>query len=56
MRSEKKMLENPNKILNIIKKPKAVLQKVNAFVHDLKKDRIVVVCPNLGAYEVPNED
>ena len=50
------MLENPKQILNMIKEPKKVLQKVNAFVHDLKKDRIVIVCPNLGAYEVPNED
>ncbi len=50
------MLENPKQILNMIKNPKAILQKVEAVVHNLKKDRIVIVCPNLGAYEVPNED
>ena len=50
------MLENPKKILNMIKDPKVVLQKVDAVVHDLTKDRILVISPNLGAYEVFNED
>ena len=50
------MLENPKQILNMIKKPKAVLQKVDAVIHDLIKERIFVITPNLGAYEVSNED
>ena len=40
----------------MIKEPKVILQKVDAVVHDLTKDGILVVTPNLGAYEVPNED
>ena len=50
------MLENPTNILNMIKDPKVVLQKVDSVVHDLTKDGILVVSPNLGAYEVPNEN
>jgi len=47
------MIQNP---LIMIKEPKIVLQKINAGIQDLTKDRIFVVSPNLGAYEVSNED
>ena len=47
------MLQNP---LTMIKEPKTVLQKIKAGVQDLTKDRIFVVSPNLGAYEVSNEN
>ena len=50
------MLENQTNSLIMIKELKAVQQKVDAVVHDLTKDRILVVSPNLGAYAVPNED
>ena len=50
------MLENQTNTLIMINEPKAVLQKVDAVVQDLTKDRIFVVGPNLCAYEVPNED
>ena len=50
------MMENSNQILNMIKGPKAVLQKVKKVVQDLTKERIVVISPNLGAYEVSIED
>ena len=53
MLGENKMLEYQNNLI-MIKEPKAVLQKVDAVVQDLTKDRIFVVSPNLGAYEVPN--
>ena len=53
---KKKMLENPTNTLNMIKDPNLVLQKVNAVVQNLTKDRIIVISPNLGAYEVSNED
>ena len=50
------MLENQTNTLIMIKDPKAVLQKVDVVGHDLAKSGILVVSPNLGAYEVPNED
>ncbi len=50
------MLENQTNTLIMIKEPKAFPQKVDAVVHDLTKDGILVVSPNLGAYEVPYED
>ncbi|QEE15394.1 hypothetical protein DSAG12_01219 [Promethearchaeum syntrophicum] len=50
------MLEHPKQILKMIKEPKAGLQKVEAVVHDLIKERIIVISPNLGAYEVAHED
>ena len=56
MLGENKMLENQTNTLIMIKEFKAVQQKIDAVVHDLTKDRILVVSPNLGAYEVPGED
>jgi hypothetical protein len=53
---ENKMLENQTNTLIMINELKAVQQKVDAVAHDLTKDRIFVVGPNLGAYEVPNEN
>ena len=49
------MLENSKQIFNMIKNPKVVLQKVDAVVPELTKERILVVSPSLGAYEVSNE-
>jgi len=49
-------MENPKQIMNMIKDPKEILQKVDAGIHDLTKERILVISPNLGAYEVSNED
>ena len=56
MLGENKMLENQTNTLIMIKELKVIPQKVDAVVHDLTKDGILVVTPNLGAYEVPNED
>ena len=50
------MLENQTNTLIMLKEPKMVPQKVDAVVHDLTKDGIFVVSPNLGAYKVPYED
>jgi len=53
---ENKMLENQTNTLIMIKGPEAVQQKVDNIAHDLTKDGILVVSPNLGAYKVPSED
>ena len=50
------MLENQTNTLIMINELKAVPQEFDSVAHDLTKDRILVVSPNLGAYEVPNEN
>ena len=50
------MLENQTNTLIMINELKAIPQEFDAVVHDLTKDRILVISPNLGAYEVANED